>query len=58
MSRETCATCRFFVNGYPGTCHRNAPIYVKQPTGSHAPREPRWPVVGSTDWCGEYKKNQ
>ena len=49
--RPTCNTCRFKVEliGLVAECHRHAPV-----AGSAM----LWPLVNSTDWCGEYESSE
>jgi hypothetical protein len=53
---ETCASCRFFLCEEPkedaGYCRRNPPAWVgDEHSGGYT-----FPVLVSTDWCGEYKR--
>ncbi|MCY3732939.1 MAG: hypothetical protein OXG42_01535 [Chloroflexi bacterium] len=55
----SCRSC-FFFEAFPdtratdapkrGTCHRNPPAIMPTPAGFRA----HWPVVHTTDWCGEH----
>jgi hypothetical protein len=40
-----CPACRYYV---AGTCHRYPPV-------PDVPPERKWPLVGESDWCGEYQ---
>lgn len=50
---ETCKTCKFFKAGGPsGLCRRRAPV---DSTLSH---RGIFPLVESSEWCGEYEKKK
>lgn len=50
---ETCATCRFFKPGGPiGLCRRRSPLYSTLSTRGI------FPLVESSEWCGEYEQKK
>lgn len=61
MTSATCKTCRFFKAEKPdfakrvmGECRQAAPIMTVQRSSCSTYWAPGWPVVRSTDWCGQF----
>lgn len=63
MINSFCANCRFAerIDSLPDVmweCRRRAPrLGLKvHPLPDVAIREPAWPVVAGSDWCGEHQR--
>jgi hypothetical protein len=60
--RLNCASCQFFAgkanailpDANLGTCRRYAPTPLEKAAWSNGWE---WPMVGASDWCGEYEEN-
>jgi hypothetical protein len=69
MPGAKCETCKFFDNQPPselgrgqraelyGYCRRHPPFVIQQLMVGSQPSKAQtvWPVVGKSQWCGEYK---
>lgn len=56
---KQCADCRFFehVIGVSGDCRRAAPqAHVSLTVGREDGAVAIWPLVDSSDWCGEFEE--
>ena len=56
--QESCKTCRFAgpqFNFEDHECRRRSPVILLKHDVNYSLYTPKFPIVRSTDWCGEYE---